>query len=354
MRAQLWTGAGFELSDAVGIRDPRPGEVTVEIAATGLCHSDLNPVHGRFRQRVPAVLGHEAVGRVVAVGAGSEHLDGKRVVLSPLLSCGECRNCRRGTPTICTATFARRETPFEIAGEPVHQFVGLGTFAERTVVDARQVVPIGDEVPDAQAALLGCAVITGVGAVGRAAVVEGDAVLVVGAGGIGLNAVQEARRRGAERIVVCDRLASKEAIARRMGATEFVVTASADEIVEAARAHLPSGADAAVECTGRPDVLEACAGALAPGGRVVIVGLPGVDETFTMRVRGLFADQAVLGCRMGSVDPHTTIPWLAELVVGGDLVLEPLVTKVVDLGDLVELIDDLEHGRLDRGVMTLR
>lgn len=353
MRGQIWTGAGFEWTEDLRVRNPGDGEVLVEIHATGLCHSDLNPVHGVYDQPVPAVLGHEAVGRVVTCGAGAEHLDGRRVVMSPLVACGACRNCRRGAPTTCTAPLPGHRTPFELDGVPVYQFVQLGTFTERSVVAAGQVVVIGDELPDATAALLGCAVITGTGAAARGDVRDGDTVLVVGAGGIGLNAIQESRRRGAERIVVCDRLATKEPIARRLGATDFVVTPAAADIGPAVRAVARGGADVAIECTGRPDVLEACIGATTRGGRIVIVGLPGMTDTFTTRVRSLFFDKSILGCRMGSLDPHVAIPELVERTLAGELELDPLVTKVVPLEQLGELIDDLEAGRLDRGVMHL-
>lgn len=353
MRAQIWTGDGFEWTDALRVRDPGDGEVLVEIAATGLCHSDLNPVHGRYDQPVPAVLGHEAVGRVVAAGTGAEHLAGRRVVLSPLVACGTCRSCRRGSPTTCLAPPPPKAPPFTLDGAAVHPFVRLGTFTERTVVAAAQVVPIGDELPDAAAALLGCAVVTGTGAAARGAVTTGDAVLVTGAGGIGLNAIQEARRRGAERVVACDRLASKEAIARRMGATDFVVTPAAADVHGAVRELVRGGVDVAIECTGRPDVLEACIRATGPGGRIVIVGLPAMAETVSFKVRALADDKALLGCRMGSVDPHTAIPALVEHVVAGRLELDPLVSKVVGLDGLGTLIADLEAGRLDRGVMML-
>ncbi|WP_117000832.1 zinc-binding dehydrogenase [Desertimonas flava] len=349
MRAAIWTGEALEVHGDVDVRPPGDGEVLVEIAAAGLCHSDLNPMTGSYPQPVPAVLGHEAVGRVVD---GAAHLVGRRVVLTPIVACGSCPRCRGGSPTTCTTPPPPRPPVFSRSGSTVHQFVNLGAFTERTVVLASQVVAVPDDLPDAEAALLGCAVVTGVGAVERAGVVAGETVLVTGAGGIGLNAVQGARLAGARRVIVADRNPAKEAIARRLGATDFIVVGEAGLPAALADADVDP-VDAAIECTGNVGVLEASIGALGRGGRVVIVGLPGAGEAMTVPVRSLFHDKAILGSRMGSVDPHTAIPRLAAQAVAGDLQLAPLVSRVVPLEAIAGLVDDLEHGRLDRGLLHL-
>lgn len=351
MRAIVWTGETLGVVEGVALRPPDDDEVVVEIAAAGLCHSDLNPIHGSYRQPVPAVLGHEAVGTVVDAGADAAALVGATVVLSPLEGCGTCRHCAAGTPSTCLTPPSRRATPFRLDGGVVHQFVGLGAWAERTVVGANQVIPVPDGIPAPSAALLGCAVVTGTGAVRRAGVVPGDVVLVTGAGGIGLNAVQAARWSGAARVLVADRNPAKEAIARRVGATDFLHVADAGDLREQVRALAPRGVDAAIECVGRVDVLETAIAALGVGGRAVIVGLPGARDAMTVPVRSLFADKAVLGCRMGSVDPHTAIPELARRYLDGELELDALVSTVVPAEEITTLVDDLEHGRLDRGVL---
>lgn len=349
MRAALWTGEVLEVHDDLEVRSPGDDEVVVEIAAAGLCHSDLNPMTGSYAQPVPAVLGHEAVGRVID---GGPELLGRRVVLTPIVSCGSCRRCRAGSPTTCTTPPPTRPPAFSRGGATVHQFVNLGAFAERTVVLASQVVAIPDGLPDAEAALLGCAVVTGVGAVERAGVVAGETILVTGAGGIGLNAVQGARLAGAGRIVVADHNPAKEAIARRLGATDFVLVGGEGLAVALVGAEVDP-IDAAIECTGNVGVLEASIEVLARGGRVVIVGLPGADAAMSVPVRSLFHDKAILGSRMGSVDPHVAIPRLAASAAVGDLHLGPLITSTVPLEGINGLVDDLEHGRLDRGILLL-
>lgn len=354
MRAVVWDGTALSVTDELSVRDPQDGEVLVEVAAAGLCHSDLNPLDGAYSQPVPAVLGHEASGRVIAVGTGvHRQLVGARVVLSPIVSCGTCRRCRAGSPTTCTTEGGTPEARFSLGGEPVHQFVQLGAFAERTVVRAGQVVAIPDGIPDEAAALLGCAVVTGVGAVtSRARVTPGETVLVVGAGGIGLNAVQGARLAGADRIIVADRNPAKRALGEKLGATDFLQVATADQLARRLDDLVPTGVDAAIECTGNPELLAAAVDALARGGRAVIVGLPGPDDRVSLAVRALYHDKTLLGCRMGSVDPHDVIPELARRALAGDLVLEPLVTKVVSPNRVAELVEDLTAGRLDRGVIS--
>jgi S-(hydroxymethyl)glutathione dehydrogenase/alcohol dehydrogenase len=309
-------------------------------------------MNGRYSQPVPAVLGHEAVGRVVAAGPGAESQLGARVVLSPVAFCGVCRRCRAGSPTTCMNEPPPAPTPFSLRGRPVHQFVRLGAFARRTVVSSRQVVAISDDVPDASAALLGCAIVTGVGAVGRASVTPGDVVLVTGAGGVGLNAIQEASFRRAERIIVCDRNPAKERIAMQMGATDFVVVRDADDIGSAVRDRSPGGADAAIECTGNVAVLETAIASLARGGRAVIVGLPG-DESMQVPVRSLFHDRSILGCRMGALDAHRAIPELVDRYLRGHLEIDALVTRIAPLGEIGSLVDELHRGALDRGILVV-
>ncbi len=351
MRAALWTGDDWVVSPDVELRAPTDDEVVVEIEAAGLCHSDLNPLTGAYVQPTPAVLGHEAVGRVVDTGAAATDLLGRRVVMSPLASCGTCRRCRSGRPARCATPARPHQAPFSFRGEAVYQFVHIGAFAARTVVLARQVIPIPDEVPGPAAALLGCAVVTGTGAVARAEVEEGDWVLITGAGGIGLNAVQEARHRKAERVIVCDRDPRKEDLARRLGATDFVLTPTAADIRAAVEAMTPLGVDAAIECVGRPDILDTVIECLAIGGRAVVVGLPGQDDRLSANIRALFRERSILGCRMGSVDPQQAIPALAQRYLDGTLEIDALISHVVPLDDIASLVDEFRAGRLDRGVL---
>ncbi len=352
MRALVWDGTGLHVDSAIEVRPPGPGEVAVDIAMACLCHSDVSPIEGRIPQPVPAILGHEAVGTVTAAGPGTDVPVGQRVVLTVLRRCGQCRHCREGRPTLCPASGRAVDSPFSRDGQTVHQFVKLGAFAERIVVAQEQVIPLPAGISDPVAAMLGCATVTAFGAVeDRARLRAGETVLVTGAGGIGLNAVLAATAAGADRIVVVDRNPAKEKIARTCGATDFIVPSDPSEIVPAVQELLPGGVDAAFECAGNTGLLEACVKSLAWGGRAVILGLPPTGAAMDLVVRELFHDKSLLGCRMGSVDPHRKLPDLAERVLNGELDLTPLVSAIVPLEGADRLVDDLRNGRIDRGFL---
>jgi S-(hydroxymethyl)glutathione dehydrogenase/alcohol dehydrogenase len=352
VRALVWDGTGLRVDSTIEVRPPGPGEVAVDIAMAGLCHSDMSPMEGRIPQPTPAILGHEAVGVVAAAGPGADVPVGQRVVLTVLRRCGECRHCREGRPTLCPASSRPVASPFSRDGDLVHQFVRLGAFAERIVVAREQVIAMPAEIPDPVAAMLGCATVTAFGAVeDRARLRAGESVLVTGAGGIGLNAVLAARAAGAASIVVVDRNPAKERIARTCGATDFIVPGDPSQIAPAVRALVPGGVDAAFECAGHTGLLDAAIRSLAGGGRVVVVGLPPTGATLDLEVRELFHDKSLLGCRMGSVDPHRKLPDLAGRVLRGELDLTPLVSAVVPMEGAAQLVDDLRDGRIDRGFL---
>ncbi|MFB4307385.1 zinc-binding dehydrogenase [Actinomadura sp. GTD37] len=352
MRALVWDGTGLHVDSTIEVRPPGPGEVAVDIAMAGLCHSDVSPMEGRIPQPTPVILGHEAVGTVAAAGPGADVPVGRRVVLTVLRRCGECRRCREGRPALCAASTRPVASPFSRDGGVVHQFVKVGAFAERIVVAREQVIAMPAEISDPVAAMLGCATVTAFGAVeDRARLRAGESVLVTGAGGIGLNAVLAAGAAGAERIVVVDRNPAKEKIARTCGATDFLVPGDPAETAPAVRALVPGGVDAAFECTGHTGVLNAAVKSLAGGGRVVVLGLPPTGGTLGLEVRDLFHDKSLLGCRMGSVDPHRKLPDLAQRVLRGELDLTPLVSAVVPLEGAAQLVDDLRDGRIDRGFL---
>ncbi|MFF5263828.1 zinc-binding dehydrogenase [Actinomadura viridis] len=352
MRALVWDGTDLHVDSTVEVRPPGPGEVAVDITMAGLCHSDLSPMEGRIPQPTPAILGHEAVGVVAAAGPGADVPLGQRVVLTVLRRCGECRHCRGGRANLCPASGRPVASPFSRGGDLVHQFVRLGAFAERIVVAREQVIAMPAEIPDPVAAMLGCATVTAFGAVeDRARLRAGESVLVTGAGGIGLNVVLAARTAGAERIVVVDRNPAKERIARTCGATDFIVPNDPSGIAPAVRELVPGGVDAAFECAGHTGLLDAAIRSLAGGGRVVVVGLPPTGATLALEVRELFHDKSLLGCRMGSVDPHRKLPDLAGRVLRGELDLTPLVSAVVPMESAERLVDDLRNGRIDRGFL---
>ncbi|NUS26884.1 MAG: alcohol dehydrogenase catalytic domain-containing protein, partial [Streptomyces sp.] len=278
MRGVLFDGKRVEVVDDLEVREPGPGEVAVAVAAAGLCHSDLSVVDGTIPFPVPVVLGHEGAGVVAAVGAGVTHVvAGDHVALSTLANCGTCAECDRGRPTMCRQAIGRPGQPFSREGRPVFQFASNSAFAERTVVKAVQVVRIPKDIPLSSAALIGCGVLTGVGAVlNRARVDRGDSVVVIGTGGIGLNVLQGARIAGALRIVAVDANPAKEVVARQFGATDFLTS------TDGVRELLPTGADHAFECVGRVELIRQAIDLLDRHGQAVLLGVPpaGAEASF--------------------------------------------------------------------------
>ncbi|MCX3058555.1 alcohol dehydrogenase catalytic domain-containing protein [Streptomyces beihaiensis] len=348
MRGVLFDGERAAVVDDLEIRDPGPGEVLVAIAAAGLCHSDLSVIDGTIPFPRPVVLGHEGAGVVEAVGAGVTHVvPGDHVCLSTLANCGACAECDRGRPTMCRQAIGRPGRPFSRGGEPVYQFAANSAFAERTVVKAVQAVKIPKEIPLTSAALIGCGVLTGVGAVlNRAGVDRGESVVVIGAGGVGLNVVQGARLAGALTIVAVDANPAKEEVARRFGATEFVTD------VADVRGVLPDGADHVFECVGRIDLVRAAIDLLDRHGQAVLLGMPAADAEATFVPAQLFLDKSVLGCRYGSSRPQRDIRLYADLYAAGRLMLDELVTRAYPIAEFDAAVADAEAGRVARGVLT--
>ncbi|MCC5478669.1 Zn-dependent alcohol dehydrogenase [Streptomyces barringtoniae] len=349
MRGVVFDGKQVQVVDDLAVREPGPGEVLVAIAAAGLCHSDLSVVDGTIPFPVPVVLGHEGAGVVEAVGAGVTHVaPGDHVALSTLANCGTCAECDRGRPTMCRQAIGRPQRPFTrgTAGT-VHQFAANSAFAERTVVKAVQAVRIPEDIPLESAALIGCGVLTGVGAVlNRARVDRGDSVVVIGTGGIGLNVLQGARLAGALRIVAVDANPAKEEAARQFGATDFLTSA------EGVKGILPTGADHAFECVGRVELIRQAIDLLDRHGQAVLLGVPPATAEASFLVSSLYLDKSVLGCRYGSSRPQRDIALYAELYRQGHLLLDELVTAVYPVEDFAKARADAEAGRVARAVLT--
>jgi Zn-dependent alcohol dehydrogenase len=367
MRALIYKGEHqLELSGAVTVRDPGPGEVLVRIVASGLCHSDLSVVNGTIPWAAPAVLGHEGAGVVEKIGEGVTRLRaGDHVVMHTLANCGHCAQCDSGLPTHCHATLGNRSAPFSFDGTPVSNFAATSTFAEYTVVRQDQLVAIDTDVPLTSACLIGCGVLTGVGAVlNRAKVAAGQTAAVIGLGGVGLNVIQGLRIAGASRIIAVDMLPEKRALAEMFGATDFI-DANAGPVAEQIRALLPysktqqsgvfaaGGVDWVFECTGNPRALRDALGALDWGGNCVIVGIPPRSATLELPIEFMaYVDRGIIGCRYGSSRPHADIPMLVDLYKQGRLKLDELVTRQYPIENYVQAFEDLEQGKLARGVLT--
>ena len=351
MRGLVWSGE-LEVRDDIELRSPEPGpgEVVVRIERAGLCHSDVSVLNGTIPFPTPVVLGHEGAGVVEAVGVGVTKVQpGDHVVLTTLGNCGQCDACDRGEPTHCRDTFGRLPRPFTVGGEKAFQFANAGVFVERTVVNQTQAVVIDQRVPFEAACLIGCAVVTGTGAVlNRAKVRPGETVAVIGVGGIGLSVVQAARIAAAGRIVAVDANPAKEAVARQFGATEFAT--SVDDVRDLG---FPNGLDHVFECVGHPGLIRAAIGLLDWGGNLVLLGVPKLGTEAAFVVNELYNDKAIMGCRYGSTRPHHDIPMLVGLYLDGRLLLDEMVSQVYDLADINLALDDLEHGKLNRGVLAV-
>ena len=355
MRGLVWTGE-LEVRDDIEVRGPGPREVVVRIVNAGLCHSDVSVIDGTIPFPTPVVLGHEGAGVVEEVGSAVTKVNvGDHVVLTTLGNCGQCDACDRGQPTHCRDTAGKLHRPFTVGGEKAFQFANAGVMTERTVVHETQAVVIDERVPLASACLIGCAVVTGAGAVwNRAKVQLGQTVAVIGAGGIGQSVIQAARISGASRVVVVDANPAKEAAARQMGATDFVDASEVDDTVAAVKdLGLPNGVDHAFECVGHPALIRNAVDLLDWGGQCVLLGVPKMGTEASFVVATMYNDKSILGCRYGSTRPHHDIPLVVSLYLDGKFLLDEMVSQTYDLGDIHLALDDLHHGKLNRGVLTL-
>ncbi len=344
--------------------DPGPGEVLVRILAAGVCHSDYHVVSGDLPLPTPMVLGHEGAGVVEAVGGGVSRVrPGDAVVLNWLPSCGHCRYCLDGRPELCRqpavaaqhGTLPGGRTPFRrpSTGEPVYQFSLTGAFAERTVVPEAGVVPLPPGVPAHEAALLGCSVLTGTGAVWRTARVQpAESVAVLGTGGVGLNILQAARLVSAWPRIAVDANPRRLETAQGLGATHTVLAGQGGELDRILELTDGTGVDAAFEAIGRPETMALAFNATRPGGRAVLVGVapPHVD----LRVNAFaFPSQAktLTGCWYGQSWPARDIPALARLHAAGVLTLESLASRRYRLDQLEEALQAMLKGTVTRALI---
>lgn len=349
IRAVVLTAVGAPMTVAgIDLPEPGPGQVRVRLAAAGVCHSDLSLATGILRQPVPAVLGHEGAGIVVSVGPDVVGVTpGDPVVLNWLPSCGTCHFCGLGEPYLCGRSGDAAGKPYAALadGTPVHPGLGTAAFAEETVVPVNAVLPLPDGVPLTDAALLGCAVLTGYGAVVHAARVRpGESVVVYGLGGVGLSVLQAARIAGAGRIIAVDVRPDKESLAVAQGATDFLL---ADDLVaRAVRARTGGyGADHAFECVGRAATIRTAWSSTRRGGSTTIVGIGGAQDTVTFSALELFHFARTLrGCVYGNSDPVRDLPVLAEHVRTGRLRLDALIGDRIGLDDVPAALDRMTTG----------
>ncbi|MFF3502797.1 Zn-dependent alcohol dehydrogenase [Streptomyces sp. NPDC003247] len=348
-------GAPLEIT-GIDLPDPGPGQVRVRLAAAGVCHSDLSLSDGTMRLPVPAVLGHEGAGTVVSVGEDVTHLaPGDGVILNWAPSCGACHACGLGEVWLCAdalsgsaAVHARTHD-----GTVLHPGLNVGAFAEETVVPVSCALPLPDGIPLMDAALLGCAVLTGYGAVHHSAKVRpGETVAVFGVGGVGLATLQAARIAGASTIVAVDVSPEKEHLARAAGATDYLV-ASATTAREIRALTGKQGVDAAVECVGRAVTIRTAWESTRRGGRTTVVGIGGKDQQVTFHALELFHwGRTLSGCVYGNCDPVRDLPVLADHVRAGRLDLGSLVTERIALEGIPAAFENMLAGKGGRALVV--
>lgn len=356
MRAAVFRSAGRPVAiEDVAVRAPGPGEVRVALKAAGLCHSDVSVIDGTIPYPTPVVLGHEGAGVVESVGPGVTSVaPGDAVILSTLAHCGRCVACESSRPTQCRNAPNPKDTrPFTIGGEVAYQFANTSTFAELTLVRETSAIPFDPRVPFDRACLIGCGIMTGVGAVlNRAKVESGATMAVFGTGGIGLNCVQGGVLAGASKIIAVDVNPQKLELARTFGATH-VVDSSKDDPVGAVRDLTGGGAEYTFEAVGNLATIQQALDALGAGGTLTIVGVPKMGSKFEFVVHGIYNNKAILGCRYGAARPRRDFAMLADLYLAGRLKIDELITRHYALADVGTALDDLHHGRLARGVFRL-
>jgi S-(hydroxymethyl)glutathione dehydrogenase/alcohol dehydrogenase len=337
----------------VELAPPREGEVLVKIAACGVCASDLHVVDGHLPQPLPLVLGHEASGVVVETGPGVERLrPGDHVVLALVPSCGNCEACRTGRPNFCdlfaqtgaAGTLADGTSRLSLDGTRLHHFNAVSSFAEYAVVPESAAVSIPKDVPLDVVALVGCAVITGYGAVfNTARVEEGASVAVWGCGGVGLNVVQAARLAGARQIVAVDTRAEKLEAARRLGATD-VVHAGRVDVVSTIRDLSGGGVDYAFEAIGLERAVREAWDSARAGGTTVVLGLIPKGKPLTIDPWWFIYEKNLKGSFLGSVRIQRDIPRIVERYRAGELELDELVSHRLPLAELPAAFDRLRKG----------
>lgn len=354
MKAAIFDGTQLEIAE-VELAAPGEGEVLVDIAAAGVCHSDLHVLRGEWDVPLPLVMGHEGSGVIAALGEGVTGLAvGDHVVLSWVPNCGTCRYCLRGRPAQCQVAAQVAEegllydqtSRLSRGGQLFHHYLGVSSFAQQVVVPQSGAIKVRTDAPLDLIALIGCAVATGVGAVRNTArLAEGSTSAVIGCGGVGLSAIQGARLEGASVIVAVDISQEKLAIASRLGATHTLSVTAEMDVSEALKELVPEGLDYVFDAIGKIQTTEQAIAALGLGGAAVIVGLPRSGEVARFEPLALsVSDQRILGCNYGSAVPQVDIPRLVDELMSGDLDLESMVSARRPLAQAQAALHDLASG----------
>ena len=348
--------------ESISVDSPKRGEVMLKLAACGVCHSDLSATNGTIALPPPLVLGHEAAGEVIEVGEGVTGVaTGDHVVTSFIYMCGKCRFCSAGRPVLCLEQHKALTTPLEGtprtrdgAGKPLGIFSGCGVMAEYATMSVENVVRIDPKIPLDRAALVGCAVTTGVGAVFNTAKVEpGSSVAVFGCGGVGLNVIQGAAIAGAERIIAIDTIEAKLEMAKKFGATDVLLASPGEDLAKTLKKMTGGGPDYAFECVGAGALAETAYRAIRRGGKAVIVGVARpTDSTSFKPMSMVFEEKTLQGSYFGSCVPRIDFPRMLQLNMAGKLKLDELITRRYKIEEAPQAFADLESGKNARGVIV--
>lgn len=348
--------------ETITVLPPQRSEVMVKLTACGVCHSDLSATNGTIPMPLPLVLGHEGAGVIVAVGEDvTEFVVGDHVVSSFVSMCGRCRYCQTGKPQLCDqaakATYTLPDGSsryLDASGQSLNVFSGCGMMSEYATLHINNVVKIDKDMPLDKAALIGCGVMTGVGAAVNTAKVEAGSIAVVfGCGGVGLSAIQGCAIAGARTIVAVDMSDAKLEMAKLFGATHLVNAGQEENVVKAIRKLTEGGADYAFECVGHGVIAGQAYGVLAKGGKAVVVGVAPPKDTTTIRTSSLtFDEKTLMGSYFGSARPRLDFPRLIGLYKGGKLKLDEMITRVYSVNEAPQAFADLESGRNARGVIV--
>ena len=346
--------------EQISIDPPKRGEVTVKLGACGVCHSDLSAINGTIALPLPLVLGHEGAGVVEEVGEGVTDLaPGDHVIFSFIYMCGKCRFCVAGRPVLCLEQGKALTTPLEgttrahdAKGAPLGIFSGCGAMAEYATVSAENLIKIDPKIPLDCAALVGCGVTTGVGAVfNTAKVAPGSSVAVFGCGGVGLSVIQGALIAGARRIIAIDTLAPKLEMARKFGATDTIVFG--EDPVKEVKKITAGGPDYAFECVGSGELAATAYRAIRRGGLAVVVGVAKPSDSTAIRTMTLpFEEKTITGSYFGSCVPRVDFPRMLALYMAGRLKLEELITRRYPIAEAPQAFADLQAGKNARGVIV--
>jgi len=344
--------------DAIEVRAPAEGEVLVAMTASGLCHTDLSAMEGKFPVKLPAVLGHEGAGIVVECGPGVTCVvPGDAAILNNTAHCGECRPCQSGRTGYC-ATMAldvRAPSPFTWRGEPLGRMGPAASFSAHTIIDAARLTRFDESITPEVAALIPCGVMTGYGAVNNVAKVEaGSSVMVFGMGSIGLNVLQASRLAGAATIIAIDTNPAKEGVARAFGATHFLNPDEAGEPFDKrAKAMLGGYADHAFDCVGHPAVVRQAVSLVNPyWGVMVAVGITPIGQEIAVPASSFYVGRTMHGTFMGDCNPVVDTPLIIDHYQTGKLAIDQLITHRVTLDEINTGFDLMKSGEAVRTVVV--